>query len=185
VNNYIIYSDEEWKELNIEDYGIIKVSNYGNVKNNEDKYFDLCITTQGYIDVNILSMTKNIYKHFPVHQLVLLAFKGKKEGYIPNHINGIKNDNRLINLEYATISQNTQHAFDTGLIDINKSRRCKAVIQYDDKENEIARFPSMSEAARKTSISRECIKQACKSNELGYFENTRHKAGDFIWRSQK
>lgn len=32
-----------------------------------------------------------------------------------NHRNGIKNDNRLVNLEYLTPGQNLQHAYDTGL----------------------------------------------------------------------
>lgn len=36
-------------------------------------------------------------------------------GLVVNHINGVKDDDRIINLEWCTIAENTQHAFDTGL----------------------------------------------------------------------
>lgn len=50
-----------------------------------------------------------------VHRLVLAAFVGTANGLWVNHKNGIKDDNRLANLEYVTPSQNTQHAYDNGL----------------------------------------------------------------------
>jgi len=40
-----------------------------------------------------------------------------------NHLNGIKTDNHLANLELVTSSENTQHAYRTGLIDREKHRR--------------------------------------------------------------
>lgn len=44
------------------------------------------------------------------HKLVLLAFVGQRpEGYEINHLNGVKADNRLENLEYCTRSENGLH----------------------------------------------------------------------------
>lgn len=51
---------------------------------------------------------------FYVHRLVLLTFVRRSLKEV-NHKNGIKNDNRLSNLEYTTRSKNMKHAYDNGL----------------------------------------------------------------------
>jgi hypothetical protein len=50
------------------------------------------------------------------HRLIFETFIGEiPPGLVINHINGIKWDNRLENLECVTFQRNVQHAFDIGL----------------------------------------------------------------------
>jgi hypothetical protein len=49
-----------------------------------------------------------------VHVLVLETWVGPRPGQkiVANHKNGVKNDNRVENLEWCTYSENTRHAID-------------------------------------------------------------------------
>ena len=79
-------------------------------KQSKLKELKLSKNKYGYLRIVLNRVSRDI------HRLVAKAFipnpQNKKE---VNHINGIKNDNRLENLEWATSSENRQHAFDTGL----------------------------------------------------------------------
>lgn len=68
----------------------------------------------GYKRVSLCS--GSVCKHHKVHRLIATAFipnpLSKKE---INHINGVKIDNRIENLEWVTRSENAKHAYSSGL----------------------------------------------------------------------
>lgn len=74
-----------------------------------------------YVLINLMRIDGR-KQTFRVHRLVALAFLPiPSEEYTEvNHKNGIKDDNRLDNLEWCTTSQNQHHAF---LMRLQKPRR--------------------------------------------------------------
>lgn len=108
---------ELWKD--IEGFEGYQVSNQGNVrslkKGKEPKILKPYKNSTGYLYINLYKNNKMYAKR--VHKLVAEAFipnttEGKTE---VNHINGNKTDNRLINLEFVSPSENKKHAYETGL----------------------------------------------------------------------
>lgn len=68
--------------------------------------------TNGYQSV-LLPLADGTKKRLYVHQIVLWAGTGiltdRSNGQAVHHINGIKNDNRLVNLKMVTRAENTRH----------------------------------------------------------------------------
>lgn len=114
---------EEWRD--IEGYeGRYQVSNLGRVKsltriNPQNHLLKERIrkAASDKNDYQIVNLCKDgIVKLYKVHRLVGEAFLDNPDG-LPqiNHKDGNKRNNDVSNLEWASASQNVQHAFDTGL----------------------------------------------------------------------
>jgi hypothetical protein len=82
----------------------------------------------------------------PVHQLVLLAFKGPRPaGKESRHRNGIPDDNKLSNLHYGTRRQNMIDKIDHGrhklsLAQANEIREALKHARYGDKRRVAAEY---------------------------------------------
>jgi len=114
---YPIISDtlkEEWRI--IVGFPRYSVSNLGRVKNNVTDKLRKLIHHLGYMNVNLYT---NDHKesHMKVHRLVATAFLPKEDDkeYV-NHIDGVRTNNLVINLEWSNSKENTEHAKATGLL---------------------------------------------------------------------
>ena len=105
---------EEWKD--IEGYDGYQVSNYGRIKSFKRKT-PLILTPKLSLDYLETNLYKDGKPHFrKIHILVAQAFIPNPENKPQvNHIVGCKFNCYVGNLQWATDSENKQHAYDTGL----------------------------------------------------------------------
>lgn len=124
---------------------------------------------KGYLEVRLTNENKESKAH-RVHRLVAEAFIENVDNKpIVNHIDGDKHNNNVDNLEWATYSENNQHAYDNNLRTDNKQ-----VVMYDCNDNIVKIFNSLHEAGRSVGCNHRNIHLVCNGQ--------RKTAGGFRWR---
>ena len=121
-------------------------------------------STDKYGYQKVVLTKKDVRKTYQVHRLVAMAYIPNPENKpTVNHINGIKNDNRVENLEWATHKEQKEHEIKYGL--------CKKNIEALKKANENksisiiyegVKYNSVREASRKTGICQWTIRKKGK-----------------------
>lgn len=143
--------NEIWRPIKGYD-GDYLVSNLGRVKslkNKKEYIFKPYIANSGYYKVNLRK--NKISKTLLVHRLMGTAFIPNPENKPEiNHLNGVKTDNQVTNLEWVTRNQNIQHAYKTGLMENTRksiilSNEVRTTQIYSKKLN--MQFGSCTEAA--------------------------------------
>lgn len=165
---------ENWKDIKGFE-GLYQVSDLGNIKSlgngsstdsrtKQVRILKLQLKKTGYLQVKLCKEGRSFYKR--PHRLVSEAFiynpENKKE---VNHINGIKNDNRVENLEWCTSSENQIHSFKNGLQKIYKGKdhiQSRPIIQLSIEGKLVKEWESIKQVKRELGFNTCGIIKCCK-----------------------
>ena len=174
---------EVWKKIDwIDDLnGEYEVSSMGRVRRlgqihytfqgkkyiNKVLYLKPSLATTGYYTVNLYPNGK--LKHFYVHRLVATAFiqNNNPENDFINHMNEIKTDNRVENLEWCNRIDNLYDSYTT----LSATRNFKECVLIKESDNSIiGTFQSIKAAAEYANEKFNCSISGMRKN---------HKSGGY------
>lgn len=117
----------------VPDYESYEVSTLGQLRRvgRPHSYIFGALDKDGYIRALVYNNAGR--KSRGVHRLVMSAFYGKSDKMV-NHINGIKTDNRLVNLEYVTHKENGAHAARMNLAAYGERMKINKLKEADVRE---------------------------------------------------
>lgn len=173
----ILPNQELWnplpKDMNCSNY---EVSSLGRIKNLStgvirDSSNAFSRPHHGYISAS-LTLDCGKSNNYLVHRLVALSFlENKERKYSVDHINRVRDDNRLINLRWATHQEQSRNQITT-------PRRSRKVLKYEKIDGELVFlgiFKNSIEAGISVNRAHRSIATACEK-----FPNS-HCAG-YLWK---
>lgn len=175
-------------------YGYYSITKSGKVfslprKNTPNKYssitnkITICLSRNGYKYFKAWINGKS--KHVLLHRALAMTFiENPKNKPQVNHIDGIKTNNNLSNLEWSTAKENAVHAWNLGLYQdpptfwkgkFGKNHiRSKPIIQCDLNGIPLKEYDSTASAVRETGFKRESIKDCLSGRNK--------KSNGFVWK---
>jgi len=180
--------NEEWKPV-IGYEGLYEVSSLWNIKSNIRNIILIKNYNHRWY-ISLFLCKKNFKKmNFVIHRLVAKSFIPNPEKKpCVNHINWIKTDNRVENLEWVTMKENSKHAWENWLCDNNHfytnnpskwkfwkdSWNSVKVNQYTKDWVLVKEWTSATVASRELWVNRSNISSCCN-----WYKKS---AGGFIWK---
>lgn len=158
----------------IANYPRYMISNFGNVlsfiKSKKGKVMKQTLRNN-YLSVSLYNEQGE--RRLSIHRLVCEHFITNIDNKpVVNHIDGDRKNNLVTNLEWNTVSENTQHAYDNGLIEttqlMRETRRknIRTCIDSNRKKviciNDGIIFKSIKEASEYYHIGADSIVRVCK-----------------------
>ena len=115
-------------------------------------------STGGYFYVTLCK--NGVSKHHKIHRLVANAFIPNPENKpTVNHIDGIKTNNLVENLEWCTHSENSQHSYDNGLVKPTKGIKNGRAKLLEDQVLEIRRLYKTGDYSQRWLAKMFCVHQ--------------------------
>ena len=153
--------------------GLYKITRDGRIYGVKRKHWmKLLYDKDDYLKLNLHKEGKCYC--YRVHRLVALTFIPNPNNLpVVNHINSIRDDNRVENLEWCTTQQNNIHALECGnreysskehLSNMSKKRwerELKPVEMYTKQGEYVKTFINAGEASKQTGIKRQYIVDIC------------------------
>ena len=112
-----------------EDYQVDTNGNVWSFKSGVKTAKKPSLRPNGYLSIMLFNNGK--YKGYLVHRLIMLTFCGESDLQV-NHIDGVKTNNNLTNLEYCTPLENTRHAMELGLMNHKGENHPKSKLTKKD-----------------------------------------------------
>ena len=120
----------------------------------------------GYVNYRLRGDSGETYT-WGRHRLMAFVFKHPGvdvDALVVNHINTIKGDDRLDNLEWVTYQGNAEHAGLMGL-----TEKCSPISVRDAVTGEVTKFPSIIECARAFGFTKDAVNYRVKAGEQRVF----------------
>lgn len=163
---------EEWKPVPGYDklYWVSDQGRVRSLKHGKVRILKTSRTRDGYLQVGLCKNGKN--KTFRVHRLVWFVFVGPiPEGYEINHINECRTDNRLVNINLMTRTENNNWG---GHNERMRASLSRTVLQYSQEGELLYVYESLKQAAEATGYSKGYLSDTCN----GKFSSCH----GFVWK---
>lgn len=156
-----------WRDIPGYD-GKYQASESGEIRNAfTERALSQRLNKHGYLRVNLKH--KGEMKTVEVHRLVALAFIDNPGNLLQvNHINEVKTDNRVQNLEWCSCEYNLAFGTRVERLQAHGAAAWGKPVRQIRNAKQIARYSSLGEAARATGLKATRISRACHGDRKSY-----------------